>query len=131
MKPKGAWTTRSFIICFACNGALAVLYFMMADKVLDGLNEWVSPFLGPGAPGLPENVHTALSNLSAFVRGLRENLTAGIGAVAGAVTLLMWLLLLIQGRVLISRAEREGAAAAVPPPETAGKPQESSQAETP
>ena len=129
MKPKGAWTVRSFLICFACNAVLAGLFYMMADKVLDGLIEWVSPLLGPGAPGLPENVHSALSSLNGFVASLRQNLAAGIAAVAGAAAFFMWLLLLIQGRALIGRAEREAAVCALPPPESGRERPESGQGE--
>jgi hypothetical protein len=129
MKPKGAWTVRSFLICFACNAVLAVLLFMMADKVLDGLNEWVSPFLGPGAPSLPENVRSALSSLGGFVASLRENLAVAIGTAAGAAAAFTWLLLLIQGRALIGRAEKEAAACAPPAPENNREETESSRGE--
>ena len=107
MKARGAWTFRSFFICFAANAVLAGLLFLMADRVLDALNEWVAPFLASGAAALPEDARAAFSNLGGFLRMLRTNLAPGIAVVAGAGAFFMWLLLLIQGRVMIGRAERE------------------------
>ena len=107
MKAKGAWTFRSFFICFAANAVLGWLLFVMADRVLDGLTGWVAPLVSPGAPALAEEARSALSNLAAFLQTIRADLAFAIATVLGAAAFFTWLLMLVQGWVMIGRAQKE------------------------
>ena len=110
MKIVRAWAVQSFIVCILFNAVLAGLIFLMADKIMDGLSEWVSPFLKPGAPGLPEDVQSALGRAGIFLAELRYYLAPALAALTGAVTLLLWLSLFWIGGRQITRAESSKAA---------------------
>lgn len=109
MKSKRAWTLQSFIICIVFNGILAGLIFLMANKIVDGLNEWVSPFTKPGAPNLPDEVRSALSSLGGVLTQLRQYLAPALAAMSSAITLLLWLCISIAGRRQIDRASAQAA----------------------
>ncbi len=120
MKIVRAWAVQSFIVCILFNAILAGLIFLMADKIMDGLSEWVSPFLKPGSPGLPEDVQSALGRAGIFLAELRYYLAPALTALTGAVTLLLWLSLFLIGRRQITRAESSKAAPAEKCPEAEG-----------
>ena len=111
MKTKGAWAIQSFFLCVLFNGIFAVLIFLMAEKVLEELNGWVSPFLGSGATTLPEDMRSALTSLGTFVAQLRQYLMPGLAALASAVTLLLWFFLFLLGARQIGRTARRTEAA--------------------
>ena len=71
MKIKTAWAIQSFFLCFLFNLAFAAVIFFMADRVLEALNEWVSPLTGPGAPALPDDLQMALGSFGNFVVQVR------------------------------------------------------------
>ncbi len=104
MKIKRAWTVQSLFICIVFNGVLAGLIFLMANKILDGLSEWVTPFMKPGAPNVPDEVRSALNSLSVFLGELRQYLAPALAAMSGAVTILLWFCIALVGRRQINRA---------------------------
>ena len=110
MRIKRAWAFQSFIICVVFNAVLAGLIFFMADKVLEGLNEWASPFLKQGAPNLPDDVHSALTGFSNFLAQVRQYFAPVLGAMTSALTLLMWFCVVLTGRRQIDRAGMESTA---------------------
>jgi hypothetical protein len=110
MKIKRAWAVQSFVICVVFNAVLVGLIFLMADKILEGLNEWTSPFLKPGAPNLPDDVRSALSGFGNFLTQVHQYLVPVLAAMTSAITLLLWFCLLLLGRRQIDRAGAESAA---------------------
>jgi hypothetical protein len=117
MKIKIAWTIQSFFLCFLFNLAFAAVIFFMADRVLEALNEWVSPFAGSGGPDLPEDVRVGLAGLGSFVVQIRGYMMSVLAVLASAFTLLMWFFLFLAGRRQIGRAAKQ--AGSRPEPETA------------
>ena len=113
MKITRAWTMQSFVICIVFNGILAGLIFFMADRIADGLNEWVSPFMKPGAPNLPDELHSALNGLGDFLAQLRRYLLPVLAGMTSAITLLLWFFISLAGRRQIDRAGAETAACRV------------------
>ncbi len=107
MKIKRAWAIQSLAVCFALNAVLAVLVFMMANRTVAGLEEWISPLLGPGGAGLPENAHSAVSGAGVLLAELHRYLAPALAALAGATTLLLWLFIFLLGRRQIDRAAKE------------------------
>jgi hypothetical protein len=116
MKIKRAWAVQSLVICVVFNAVLAGLIFLMADKILDGLNEWVSPFVKPGAPNLPDDICSALSNVGNFLMQLRQYLAPVLAAVTSSITLLLWFCLFRLGRRQIDRAGAESDSGQMAPP---------------
>jgi hypothetical protein len=104
MKIKRAWTVQSFFICIVFNGVLAGLIFLMATKILEGLNDWVSPFMKTGAPNLPDEVRSSLNSLGSFLAQLRQYLAPALAAMTSAITLLLWFCISLLGRRQINRA---------------------------
>jgi hypothetical protein len=105
-KIKAAWALQSFLLCILFNGIFAVLIFLMADKVLEELSGWVSPFLGSGGTNLQEDMRSALNNLGTFAAQMRQYLMPGLAALASAVTLLLWFFLFLFGERQITRATK-------------------------
>ncbi|MHC1729964.1 MAG: hypothetical protein AB9866_28855 [Syntrophobacteraceae bacterium] len=110
MKIKGAWALQSLFVCFLFNAALAIVIFLMADKILEGLNEWVSPFIRQGAPALPEDVRSALNAFGIFLAQLRLYLVPALAALISAVTLLLWFVVFLFGCRQIGRAGKQAVA---------------------
>ena len=110
MKSKRAWTVQSFIICIVFNGILAGLIFLMATKIVESLNEWISPFMKPGAPNLPDDIRSALSGSGSFLTQLHQYLAPVLAAMTSAITLLLWFCIFLLGRRQIDRAAVESAA---------------------
>ncbi|MFZ2446164.1 MAG: hypothetical protein WAW37_07400 [Syntrophobacteraceae bacterium] len=106
MKISRAWAVQSFIVCFLFNAALAGLIFLMADKIMAGLTEWVSPFVTSGGPSLPDDVRSALGSLGIFLAQLHQYLAPALAALTSAVTLLLWFCVYLFGRRQIRRAAR-------------------------
>ena len=104
MKFKTAWAIQSFCLCFLFNLAFAAVIFLMTDKILEALNVWVSPLMGPGAPVLPEDLEMALGSFGTFVVQIRGYLIPVLAALTTAITLLLWFFLFLAGGRQISRA---------------------------
>ncbi|MGA2025937.1 MAG: hypothetical protein ABSH17_02580 [Syntrophobacteraceae bacterium] len=114
MKIKIAWAIQSFFLCFLCNLAFAAVIFFMADRILQGLHEWVLPLTGPGAPALPDDLHMALGGLGNFIVQLRGYLLTVLAALASAFTLLLWFFLFLAGGRQINRAGKMAGLSRVP-----------------
>ncbi len=109
MKIKIAWAFQSFFLCFLFNLAFAAVIFFMANRILQGLHEWVSPLTGAGAPALPDDMHKALAGLWNFIVQVRGYLMTVLAALATAFTLLLWFFLFLAGCRQINRAgKRDG-----------------------
>ncbi len=117
MKIKLAWAIQSFFLCFLCNLAFAAVIFFMADRILQGLHEWVLPLTGSGAPALPDDLHMALGGLRNFIVQVRGYLMAVLAALASAFTLLLWFFLFLAGCRQITRAGKRAGPARVPEPQ--------------
>ncbi len=104
MKFKTAWAIQSFFLCFLFNLAFAAVIFLMADRILEALNEWVAPLMGHGAPAPPEDLQMALGSLGTFVVQIRGYLMPVLAALTIAITLLLWFFLFLAGGRQISRA---------------------------
>lgn len=117
MKIKIAWAIQSFFLCFLCNLAFAAVIFFMADRILGGLNEWVSPLSRPGAPAMPDDLHMALGSFGNFIVQLRGYLPTVLAALASAFTLLLWFFLFLAGGRQIKRAGERAVLSRVPEPE--------------
>ncbi|MGO9372003.1 MAG: hypothetical protein ACLQBD_07855 [Syntrophobacteraceae bacterium] len=121
MKVKMAWAIQSFCLCFLFNLAFAAVIFLMADKILEALNVWVSPLMGPGAPVLSEDLQMALGSFGTFVVQIRGYLVPVLAALTTAVTLLLWFFLFVAGGRQIRRAVLGAAQAKI---EVSTKPKE-------
>jgi len=104
MKFKMAWGIQSFCLCFLFNLAFAAVIFLMADTILESLNVWVSPLMGPDAPALSEDLQMALGSLGTFVVQIRGYLVPVLAALTTAITLLLWFFLFVAGGRQIRRA---------------------------
>ncbi|SPF34939.1 exported hypothetical protein [Syntrophobacter sp. SbD1] len=104
MKIKTAWAIQSFFLCLLFNLAFSAVIFFMADRIMEALNEWVSPLSGPGGPALPEDLKMALASFDTFVVQVRGYMITVLVPLASAFTLLMWFFLFLAGRRQIRRA---------------------------
>ncbi len=115
MRAKRMWTVQSFLTCFLINAILVTILYFVADRILEGFLRWVSPFAGEGAAGgLPEDAQSAFMNLGKMIHEITAYLAPVIFGLGGAVTFLLWLFILVQGRGLANRAFEEASAAAAP-----------------
>lgn len=113
MKSKMAWAIQSFCLCFLFNLAFAAVIFLMADRILEALNVWVSPLMGPGAPVLPEDLQMAVGSFGTFVLQIRGYLMPVLAALTTAITLLLWFFIFLAGGRQIGRATINAAQAKV------------------
>jgi len=104
MKFKTAWAIQSFLLCFLFNLAFAAVIFFMADRILEALNEWVSPLMGPGPLALSEDLQMALGSFGTFVVQVRGYVMPVLAALTTAITLMLWFFLFLAGGRQISRA---------------------------
>jgi hypothetical protein len=118
MRAKGIWTIQSFITCFIINAILLGVFYFVAEQVLRGLHQWVDPFLAAAPPNLPEDIRPAFSNLNQFLSEAERYLIPAVFGVGGLFTLLLWVLVMFQGRGLVNRVQRDIAAAPAPSRET-------------
>lgn len=119
MRPRTAWALQSFFTCFIVNALLLAALTFIARQILDGLNQWVDPFLQPDAANIPADVRSSVSHLKQFLDESRRYLEPVVLGGGGAVTLILWLLLHLQGRGLARKVEQ--AAGAVAPAGDVGK----------
>ncbi len=102
MENTRAWAIQSFTACILLNAVLGCLIYLMADKIIEGLSEWILP-LSRSAPAVPDEVRTILSGMGVFLDRLEKWLAPALAAVTGAVTLLLWLSVYLIGRRRINR----------------------------
>jgi hypothetical protein len=121
MKSKIAWAIQSFFLCFLFNLAFAAIIYLMADKILEALNVWVSPLTGPGAPALPEDFQMALGSFGTFLVQIHGYLMPVLAALTAAITLMLWFFLFLAGRRQIGRATLSAAQVKI---EVSAKPKE-------
>ncbi len=110
MRPRTTWAVQSFLTCFIVNALLLAVFTMMARQILDGLNQWVDPFLQPGAQNIPPDVRSSVSHLKEFLDESRRYLEPVVLGGGGAVTLILWLLLHLQGRGLARKVQQAAGA---------------------
>jgi hypothetical protein len=107
MKATSAWTIQSFLSCFLWIAVLTVVLYYISGELIQILSQWVSPFLTPGSPDIPEDVRTAFLNLSGFLEEVGANLERVLFGLGAMVFLFLWISILFQGRGLANRAVRE------------------------
>lgn len=112
MKSKGIWTIQSFFVCFLINAVMVGLFFYIARQVLLGAHQWVDPFLAADGTSLPDGMKPVFTNLSQFIVEAEHYLLPVFAGIGGGLTLVLWVLVLMQGRSLVDRAYREAGAAA-------------------
>ena len=109
MKTKITWAIQSFLLCFLFNLAFTAIIYFMADRILEALNEWVSPLTGPGGPVLTDDARMALGSFGNFAVQARGYLLPVLAALSSAFMLLLWFFLyLVGGRQIRKAAERAG-----------------------
>lgn len=118
MRTKGIWTAQSLFSCFFWNALLIAVLYLMAKQIFHGLHQWVDPFVQPGAANLPEDARSAFTNLNSFINQMQQYAASIIFGLGAAVTSILWLFVMLQGRALINKTERELSllAEALPPP---------------
>jgi hypothetical protein len=94
------------------NFLLLGLLFIMARKVLFALGQWVSPFLAPGSSTLSAETQSAFTGLSQLLGETEHYLAPAVIGLGLIFTLLLWLMLNVQGRRLLARADMEASPAA-------------------
>jgi hypothetical protein len=92
------------LLCIFFNAIFAGLIFLMADKILEGLNQWVTPFIQSGVPNLPDDMRSALNEFGNSLAQLRVYLLPALAALSAAVTLLLWFFLFLLGARQIRKA---------------------------
>lgn len=105
MQAKRMWTIQSLLICFFWNAVLLAIFYLMADKITEGMQQWTTPFLKAGGGPLPEDARSAFSNLDQFITQTRSYLVPVIFGAGGCATFVLWLFVLFQGRGMANRIE--------------------------
>lgn len=108
MRSKQAWTLQSLLTCLLLNAVLVVLLFMMARETIQGMHQWVDPFLKPGASPLPDDVQSAFTNLNQFLNQAGRYLAPAVFGIGAAATFFLWLFVMVQGRGFAKRFQAEG-----------------------
>jgi hypothetical protein len=112
MRVKSAWTIQSLFTCFFFNAVLVAAFLYLAQQVLNGIQQWIAPFLQQGATPLPEDAQSAFTTMAKIVQECqRQLLPVGAGFGAG-ITFFLWLVVMAQGRSVAGRAGREAISAA-------------------
>ncbi len=105
MKIKMAWAIQSFFLCFLFNLAFAAVIFFMADRILEALNEWVSPLIGTGRACPAGGFTHGAWRLRDFCRSdTRIPDAPCLPLWLSAFTLLLWFFLFLAGGRQIRRA---------------------------
>lgn len=111
VRAKSIWAVQSLLACFVVNALLMASFYIMAKQVLEGLNQWVDPFLQSGAQTLPADARNSFTSLKQFLTETSQYLEMVIFGLGGLGTLILWLIVHLQGRGLAGRLERTA-----PPP---------------
>lgn len=106
VRAKSIWAVQSFLSCFVVNALLMASFYFMAKQVLEGMNQWVDPFLQSGAQALPADARNSFASLKQFLSETRQYLEMVIFGLGGLGTLILWLIVHLQGRGLARRLER-------------------------
>ena len=114
MQSKRIWTIPSLLSCLIMNSILLALLFIMAKQILTALRQWVGPFLAPENAGLPPDARSAFVGLSQLLGETEQYLALVIFGLGLIITLVLWLILQVQGRRLLVHAEQEVTAANPP-----------------
>lgn len=106
MRPRVTWAVQSFLTCFIVNALLLVAFTWMATQILGGLNQWVEPFLKAGDQSVPADVRSSVSHLKQFLDESRRYLEPVVLGGGGVATLILWLLVHLQGRGLARKIQQ-------------------------
>jgi hypothetical protein len=104
MRPKRIWTIQSLLTCFFWNAVLLTLLFLATREVLNGLHQWVDPFLSTETP-LPDDARSAFVNINELLKQIELYLAPALFGAGGAITLLLWLCVMLQGGGLARRIQ--------------------------
>lgn len=107
MDVRRAWVIRSTVTCAVVNGLMIGVFVAASKQVLAGMEKWLAPFKESANGTLPADVQAAFAGMGQLVKeidGALAPVTAGVGAV---LTLLLILLLSLQGRRLLRSLQPE------------------------
>ncbi len=121
MRAKKIWTLQSFLSCIVWNGILVGFFFLLAQQILLAFREWVDPLLTSGAVTLPEDARVGLMNLKQLSDQAQQYLIPVVFGAGGIITLVLWLFILLEGRGLVKRTQREMIPTMAPAAESAKK----------
>ncbi|MCU0586611.1 MAG: DUF2760 domain-containing protein [Syntrophobacteraceae bacterium] len=108
MKARNAWTLQALLSCLIWNGILVALFYFIGHRVLQGLDAWVTPLMQPEVQGLSEDLRGSLASFKQFLEESMRYILPVTVVTGTTTTLILWLFLTIQGRILIRRATLEG-----------------------
>jgi hypothetical protein len=107
MQSKKSWLFGSLFSCLLVNAVLLTLLFVMARQILMTLQQWVSPFLGPGDLSLPAEARSAFTGLSQLIGETAQYLAPVVFGLGMIFTFFLWMIIRYQSRRLLeSEQER-------------------------
>jgi len=109
MRAKQVWTVQSLASCFVLYGLTAAVFFYTAKQILNGMRQWVDPFLKTSVPGLPEEAQSAFANLNQLIAETGAYLAPVLFGTAAIAAFFLWLIVLSRGRAFAARAAIEAA----------------------
>jgi hypothetical protein len=107
MQSKKVWAIQSLLSCLVVNSIFLVLFFIMAKQVLAAFRQWVGPVLAVESPSLPADARSAFTGLNQLIGETDQYLAVVVFGLGLMITLLLWLVLQVQGRRLFVPAEPE------------------------
>lgn len=103
---KGKFTWQTLVVIVLFQGAVLAAFFFMAQSVLHGMSAWTSPFVGDGAPSLPDQAAKAFGRVHSLTTQAQKMLPQVVFGIGGAGLVLTWIGVLALGRAVIGQAER-------------------------
>ena len=108
MSAQRSFAVKSLLSCLIFNTLLVGAFFYMAQLVLQGLHQYIDPFLsGTGTP-LPEDVQLAFANLNQWVTRMEQALPFVLFGAGLLVTCILWLFIQAHGRRLARTLDQTG-----------------------
>ena len=108
MGAQRSFAVKSLLSCLIFNTLLVGAFFYMARLVLQGIHQYIDPFLsGTGTP-LPEDVQLAFANLNQWVTRMEQALPFVLFGAGLLVTCILWLFIQAHGRRLARTLEQTG-----------------------
>jgi hypothetical protein len=104
MRATRAFGIKSWFSCLVLNSLLLGAIFLMARQITEIVHQWLDPFVGAKAAGLPEDAQLAFNNLAQFVGDVERYLAPGLAGLGLVITLILWLLICAHGRRLKTAA---------------------------
>jgi hypothetical protein len=120
MGAQRSFAVKSLLSCLIFITLLAGAFFYMARLVLQGLHQYIDPFLSGTGPALPEDAQLAFANLNQWVLRMEHALPFVLFGVALLVACILWLFILGHGRRLARGLDQTGVKQTASSPELTG-----------